>query len=199
MAELMDNSGPYNPNRKFEDFSKDFLIKLLKAYMSAYTLVDGFWNAEVRNTGKLDEEDIINCEIGVWRSLANSVQPNIAKLTNIQLPVKDVVEALKIWQIQPESNINPDIYLAETDIKSENHVILTIVRCRSLEWLEEHAPERIEPICHRIEVALMKEYCRAAHPYMRCEALKLPPRKNKDDIPCQWEIKLGTKKQGGAK
>ena len=68
MAELMDNSGPYNPSRKFEDFSEEFLIKLLKAYMRAYTLVDGFWNTEVRNTGKLAEEDIINCEIGVWKS-----------------------------------------------------------------------------------------------------------------------------------
>jgi hypothetical protein len=197
MAELVDNSGPYNPNRKFEDFSKEFLIKLLKAYMSAYTLADGFWNTEVRKTGKLAEEDIINCEVGVWRSLANSVQRNIAKLTNIRLPVKDVVEALKIWQIQPESNINPDIYLAETDIKDNNHVILTIVRCRSLEWFEEHTPERIEPICHRIEVPIMKAYCHALHPDMTVQALKLPPRESRDEIACKWEIKLEPKAPAG--
>jgi hypothetical protein len=197
MAELMDNSGPYNPNRKFEDFSKEFLIKLLKAYMRAYTLVDGFWNTEVRNTVKLAEEDIINCEIGVWRSLANSVQLNIARLTNIQLPVKDVVEVLKIWQIQPESNINPDIYLAETDIKDNNHVIITMLRCRSLEWFEEHTPERIEPICQRIEVAAMEAYCHAAHPDMTVRALKLPPRESRDEIACQWEIKLEPKAWAG--
>jgi len=199
MKELMDNSGPYDPNRKFEDFSKEFLIKLLKAYMRAYLLVDGLWNTEMRNTGKLTDEDIINCEIRVWKSLANSVPPNIARLSNIQLPVKDVVEALKIWQITPDSNINPDVYVAKIDIKDRNHVILSMLCCRSLEWFEEHAPELIEPLCHDLDVATMKEYCRVAHPDMQCEALKLPPRKTKDDIVCQWEIKLETKEQGGAK
>ena len=193
MAELMDNGGPYNPDRRYEDFSKEFLIKLLKAYQRAYILLEGFWGTEVKNTGKLDEEDIINCEVGVWTRIANTVQTGIAELSNIELPVKDVVEALKVWQIQPDASINPDVFLSKADIIDNNHVIFTLLRCRSLEWLEKHTPERIEPICHGLEVAAYQAYCSALHPDMTMRPLKLPPRQSKDEIACQWEIKLEPK------
>jgi hypothetical protein len=36
MPELQDLSGPFNPNLKFEDFSKDFLLKLMTEWQWAW-------------------------------------------------------------------------------------------------------------------------------------------------------------------
>ena len=194
MPELMDNSGPYNPNRKFEDFSKEFLLKLLKAYMRAYMLLEAFWGTEVKNTGRFNEDEYVELETKIWTRIANTVQPMIAKLSNIELPVKDVVDAVKIGQILPDNDINPDVFLSKIDIIDNNHAINTLVRCRTLEWLEEHTPELIEPLCQRFEVAAMEAYGRALNPDMTYRPLKLPPRQSRDEIPCQWEFKLEPKK-----
>ena len=48
MAELKDYSGPYVPNLKYEDFSKEVLVKLLKAYSRECNVLPAYWAEEVR-------------------------------------------------------------------------------------------------------------------------------------------------------
>jgi hypothetical protein len=48
MAELKDYSGPFNPDLRFEDFSKETLVKLLKEYSRLYLILHGSWHTLVR-------------------------------------------------------------------------------------------------------------------------------------------------------
>jgi len=48
MEELKDYSGPYVPNLKYEDFSKEVLVKLLKAYSREVNVLGSYWAEEVR-------------------------------------------------------------------------------------------------------------------------------------------------------
>ncbi len=41
--ELKDYSGPYNHHLKWEDFSKEFLVKLMKSWQGAYLGIQGAW------------------------------------------------------------------------------------------------------------------------------------------------------------
>jgi len=41
--ELSDYHGQFNPDLKFEDFSKDFLIKLIRRYAAGYLKLGEFW------------------------------------------------------------------------------------------------------------------------------------------------------------
>ena len=47
MAELNNYSGPFNPHLKFEDFSKEFLIKLIRRYAAGYMKLGEFWYEKV--------------------------------------------------------------------------------------------------------------------------------------------------------
>jgi hypothetical protein len=49
-------------------------------------------------------------------------------------------------------------------------------------------PDRIKPMCEVLEPAVIQKYL--INPKVKLKALKLPPRKSKDEIACQWEITL---------
>jgi len=189
MAKLQDNCGEYDPNRGLEDFSTDFLANLAREYAKAYLAMDGIWNGAV--TQQVGGQQAMDCELVVWQRMANYLLPKIAKLTNIQLPVKDLVEALKVWQITPDQ-LAPDVYSIKYDIKDSNHVIGTVTHCATLERFEKGALGMIETLCHRVEVAAVEAQCQVLHPRMKVTPLKLPPRKSPDEIACQWEFRLDT-------
>ena len=164
MKGLQDNSGDYNPNRKLEDFSAAFLANLAREYAQAYLAMDGFWNGAVRQ--RVGDKEALDCELVVWRRIAKYVLPRIAKLSNIQLPVKDVVEAIKVWQIGPDYAA-PDVYKISYDIKDRNHAIGTVSYCAALERYEKDSPQIIETLCRVVAVAAADEQCRTLHPRMK--------------------------------
>jgi hypothetical protein len=76
-------------------------------------------------------------------------------------------------------------------MKGENHGILTIKRCLSLEYFERHKDIALQK--HACEVLDGEGFQWAAHlfnPSMKAVPLKLPPRKHTGEIACQWEFKI---------
>jgi hypothetical protein len=52
MGELKDYSGEFRPDLQIEDFSKDFLVKLMRQWSAAYLRMTELWNdAIVRRWG----------------------------------------------------------------------------------------------------------------------------------------------------
>jgi len=183
MPELEDLSGPFNPDLKFEDFSKEFLLKLMGVWQYAWLqLTEAFMAAIEKRCGA---EVANECETEAWGAMSRKVNPRYAEIGKIEL--KTVVDSLKVIQL-PLDNIVGGLFVQEYDIKSPNHVIQTTKRCRSLEYFEEKCPERIQHVCHVTEPVLYKNYM--LNPKLKITPLKLPPRKSKDDICCQWELKI---------
>jgi len=187
MSTLHDNSGGYDPNRRLEDFSIDFLAKLAREYAKAYLAMDGIWNGTV--TQRVGFTEAMDCELVVWQRIASYMLPKIAQLSNIQLPVRDITEALKVWQMTPDQVV-PDVYSIKYDIQDGNHAIGTVSHCATLDRFEKNAPEMIEILCHGVEVEAVEAQCRVLHPGMKVTALKLPPRQSPDEIACQWGFEL---------
>ena len=183
MPELNDYSGPFKPDLTFNDFFKDFLLKLMHIWQYAWLQMDAAWFDAVKE--RFGEEASYDCATAAWVRVAERVNPRYAKIANI--PLKNVIDSMKVLQL-PLDNTTGGLYPVEYDIRSDNHVILTVKQCRSLLFFESKAPERIEPICQGLERQVMAKY--VANPKIKTTPLKLPPRKSKEEIACQWEFKI---------
>jgi hypothetical protein len=182
IPELTDLSGPFYPNLRHKNFSKDLLLKMMHAWQYAWLIMNGGYYDIVRE--RFGFEAANECELAAWTRVGERVNPRYAKMANIQL--NTAVDSLKALQLPLDSTIG--LYPAEYEIKSPNHVIATITRCRTLDYLEKDEPERIEPICYRLEKQITEKYL--INPKIKVTPLKLPPRKSPQEIACQWEFKL---------
>jgi predicted nucleic-acid-binding Zn-ribbon protein len=187
MAELIDYSGKFNSDLKFDDFSKEWLIKYIREISSDYLKISEYWQNEVQK--KFGQKQAMEFELACFTRAANEIFPRIARLANIQIPIKDVIEGLKMLQLIPD-NVSTGIYKNTYDIKNRDHVVMTVAKCGTLEFFEKKAPERIYSLCQTVDVGITKAYFRALNPDIEVEPLKLPPRKSKDEVPCIWDIKL---------
>jgi hypothetical protein len=183
MPELDDLSGPFNPHLRFEDFSKDFLLKLIHIWQYAWLQLDAAWFDVVKD--RFGIEAAYDCDVAMWLGVAGRCNPRYARMANIQL--KTVVDSLKALQL-PLDNTMGGLFPVEYDIKNENHAVVTVTNCRALLFCEREAPERIVPMCHVLEPQVIKAYL--INPNIKVTALKLPPRKSLEEIACQWEYKL---------
>lgn len=183
MPDLDDLSGPFNPNVTFADFSKDFLLRLMHVWQYAWLQMDAAWFDTVKE--RFGDQASYDCATAAWVRIAERVNPRYAKVANI--PLNTVIDSMKVLQL-PLDNTTGGLYPVEYDVKSDNHVIMTVKQCRSLLFFESKAPERIEPICNGLERQVMAKY--VANPNIKVTPLKLPPRKSPDDIACQWEFKI---------
>jgi hypothetical protein len=181
--EMNDYSGPFNPNLTFDCFSKEFLLKLMKTWQYAWLHMSGAWYEAVKSRWGDDAANA--CELEAWVKVGERVNPRFAKIANIEL--KTVLDSLKAVQL-PLDNTTDDLFRAQAEIINPNHVIWTIPRCKTLEVFERSMPERIKPMCEVLEPAVIAKYL--INPKVKLKALKLPPRKSKDEIACQWEITL---------
>ncbi|MFC1944877.1 DUF6125 family protein [Chloroflexota bacterium] len=64
MAELKDYSGDFIPNIKYEDFSKEFMARLLTEYARLYLLADGLWYSLVQK--EFGPEVPYNIDYDMW-------------------------------------------------------------------------------------------------------------------------------------
>ena len=183
MTELNDYSGPFNPRLVFDDFSKEFLLNLIHVWQWAWIQLDAAYFDEIKK--RSDDKTAFDCDLEMWLKCAERCNTRYVKIARI--PMKNVVDCLKALQL-PLDNSMGAIYPVVYDIKNENHAILTVQRCPSLEWCERNAPERIVPMCQINEPQIIEKY--KVNPDVRVTARKLPPRKGPDDIACQWELKL---------
>ena len=184
MPEIEDLSGPLNQHLKFEDFSKGALLRLIGAWQFAWLQQTEAWYSVLKE--RLGSEVADACELAAWLQLEQRVGKRYAQAANIQL--NTVEDSLKLLQVRLD-NTTGGFYEQYYEFKTPNHVIWTTHRCCSLEYFEKKAPERIVPVCHVLEPAVIAKALN--NPRIKVTALKLPPRKSPQEFPCcQWELKI---------
>lgn len=189
MKELGDYSGKYNPDLRFENFSKESLIRLIKSYQLSFVGLMGMWNTV--NRERMPAEEAFKLDADVYeRMLSKFSLPLVTQALNIQ--GNDVVTMLKYCQFAPDG-AREGLYECTYEIKNNNHAIMTFSKCPSLFYFERKGNFKdINSLCGPggVEERAFIEICRYFNPKMKCRALKLPPRKSKDDICCSWEFKV---------
>jgi len=184
--EMNDYSGPFQPDLTFNDFSKEFLIKLMHVWQYGWLHMTEAWYNAVKQRYGVNAAN--ECETQAWETIGERVNPRFPKVANIEL--NTVVDSLKCLQL-PLDNTTGGLFPAEAKIINPNHVIWTIPRCQSLEYFEAKEPERIKHVCHINEKKIIERYL--VNRNIKVTPLKLPPRKSPDEIACQWEFILEEK------
>jgi len=184
MEEMKDYSGPFKQDLKYEDFSKDFLIKLMRVWSYFYMEMASAWSEAVEK--HLDTETATQCEKEAWVRVAKRSMPRLAKKANIEL--NTVLDSMKLMQLPPDNTVM--MYPVELEIINENHVKQTTKTCTGLEyWEKNNRMDRIEAMCHGTAEKELNELY-AANPKVKLTAIKLPPRKSPDEPACVWEWTL---------
>jgi len=187
--ELADYNVPYKPDLEFEDFSKDALVRLIKAYRTIFVGLMGMWNTTNRKRMDVEEAFALDAEV-YERVLRKFYMPLLREAMNIQ--GDDVLALLKIFQVAPDG-AGGKFYEFDYDIKDRNHAVLTFTRCPSLFYFEAKGTEKdIQCLCGPggVEDRAFTAFCKLTNPKMQCQALQVPPRKSKDGICCKWEFKV---------
>lgn len=191
MGDLKDYSGSFNPDLKYQDFSKDFLAKLINRYSAGYLRLGTFWYdkmAERVGGEKLMFKDCVD----VWTKQAYWFIPKVAQTANIE--VKDIVDAMKVWQLILDGFLTGR-YTPQFNIKDRNHVIMSIKYCRDYMYFEKEAKDRVKTVCgpNGIEELTMIPYLQCLVPNAQLKQLAGPPGSGaptKEGMCCQWEFTL---------
>jgi len=185
MEELKDYSGELRPNLKMEDFSKEAVLRLWMAAVKLYLGLDGIWYSLIKE--RFDESTAKELDAEVWRRTTPlDVKWHREAMNNWG---NDVESVLKHIQIDAGSGaVFPGLIC---DLIDKNHGILTVKRCLGLDYWERHGETELQKHeCETVDAEGFQDLASLFNPKMKATALKIPPRKSKDEIACQWEFKL---------
>jgi len=177
-----DYSGEFDPGVTYADFSKDVLLKALKAYAAYIRKLDGTWYLAVKEN--TNDDTAVACDRLVWDTMEMHDVETTRKLFGIR--GDDVTALMKSLQMSPWTwNLEHHF-----ELRSPRCGIWTVTRCPTLLALEREGEGRERRICGEIETQLLQVRAHAINPRMKATPLVLPPRASGDEIHCQWEFVL---------
>lgn len=182
MPELADYSGKFDPGFSHDKFSKETLIRLLKAYSEYMLRIDGFWYLTVMD--KWGNDEALDSDIKIWEKCKLYEMRTISTLLNIQ--GDDVATVMKYLQVYPFV-WNWEYII---DLKNNNHAIYTQRSCTTLFALEREGKGRERQECHLVCQKVFNLDAHFFNPDIKVTGLKVPPRADYKDVACQWEFKL---------
>ena len=184
MAELQDYSGEFRPNIKYQDFSKEALARLLHAYGRLGIALDGWWHLTVRE--KYGKDEAIKLELATWDKGVPYEQRRVMKALNIQ--GNDVAACFKELQMDPQFCL--EIFDMTWDLKNNNHGILTVNRCPPMEIFEKQGDTKTMCAMCDLDYKAFEKIARFFNSNMHVITLKMPPRKDPNEIACRFEFKV---------
>jgi len=184
MEELHDYSGEFKPELKLQDFSKDALVRLIRAASRIYGGLDQLWYSLMKE--KFGEEMAGQLQEELWMKRGGSELEVRSICTEMKFFGDDVASYFKFLQLLPAMAT-----LMETDfeLKDRNHGTMTVRRCRPLERWERTGDTKLQKqMCEVIERKAYRVSAAQFNHNMKVRPLKLPPRESKDDFACKWEF-----------
>jgi hypothetical protein len=186
MSELKDYSGPFNPNLKLEDLSKEMIMKLVKEYQRAYLVVLGEWHRVMKE--RFGDVQAIECDNSQWMVAGPMVASFLCRAAKIK--PANVESFFKQMQIDP--GFPMEIFEMEWELVNPDLGYITVKRCTALMMNEMEGKGYEIPMCHVEECPTMINTAFIHNRNLVFRPVKMPPRKNPQptDIACKWEAKV---------
>jgi len=182
---------PFSIDIELEDFSKEFLIKLMKIWRSWYMTMNLVWYVLVEE--KIGTEAAGRMMIDVWLKTTEAEMEKFIPLLGANYKSKEdlktIEDSIKIAVLPPDGTIDKTLFAGSLDWDGPEHAKTVIHHCAMLEFFE--AIDNLEPLkrlCHIQEPVCSEAYF--INPRVKMLEIKTPPRKSKDEPCCMWEFKL---------
>jgi hypothetical protein len=191
MAERKDYSGEFDPDFRYEDLSKEALVRLAREYALIVHLLDrSVFTAIGLRYGQKAVEEIA---IQEWAGASPIYTQRMKQIMNID---GDGVSAIfKCLQLDPGF---PGHYMdVEYELISETHGFFQLRSCGALLDVEPFGERSIKGMCHTIEDGTFDVTAQAVNPKARIRPVHRPPQ-NLTERPnllatgphCRWEVTI---------
>jgi hypothetical protein len=189
--ELDDYSGPFEPDLRLSDFSKQGLMKLVEVGGEIYGNVNRNWYTEAIK--RFGQEVADEMHHAVWFADGGSGDHEnytISRLMNFR-DEDEVTTPLKVWQCLPAMSTRMTLTFQQT---GENEWEMFTPQCGVPEAGEAGGPEllayMVNKICGHLELFGFRHGAARWNPNIRIDPVKLPPRASSDEPHCRWTITL---------
>jgi len=183
-VELKDYSGPFKPDLRYTDFSREQLAKLYKlAHEYFMDLMDAF---SLYILGKYGLDAVVEAHNEIWFKGFNA---NSQKMFSegLNVPGNDIESMMKALQVDPAWG--PVKFKVTYEMPSKDRGVITVHHCPEVCILEDLGQEELlEVFCGKLDPDIMEDYARCFNPDIVTKCVERPPRKSKDDIYCRWEF-----------
>jgi hypothetical protein len=167
---------------KLQSLTRDELIDLVKLSSRMILAVDGFWYLSVK--GLAGNHKALERDNWVWDKVMKLYVNELASLLNVQ--GRDVADYMKVMGPRPEG-----LFIEErVEVLNRNDAIRTVTYCPTIAALEKEGEGRDAIHCSATCSAMRSKHSKLFNPAIDVACLKIPPRKSKDDIFCQFEYKI---------
>jgi hypothetical protein len=167
---------------KLENLSRDELIDLVKLSSRMILAVDGFWYLSVKELAGNDKA--LDRDNWVWDRVMKFYINELAKLLDVQ--GRDVADYMKVMRPRPEGLVLEEM----VEVLNRNDAIVTVTYCPTIAALEKEGEGRDAIHCAAACSVMRAKHSKLFNPAISVTCLKIPPRKSKDDIFCQFEYKI---------
>lgn len=187
-VELQDYSGPFKPDLRFTDFSREALAKMYMHSCEYLLLIMEYYQAWV--VGKLGMEGMHEMMRDVWGNEEFLKKLMASKKEYMGISGDDIETLAKDFQM--DATALPDkLYQCTHELPSKDRFIYTFRKCRGVDVLEAVDENLLGEMCRATCPPAITATALAYNPNIETKILKIPPRTQqmKDEgICCQWEF-----------
>jgi hypothetical protein len=183
MAERKDYSGEFDPGFRYEDLSKDALVRLVREYALIAQLLDRSVFAAIGL--RYGQQVVEELAIEEWRGASPVYTERIRKIMNIE---GNGVPAI-FKQLQLDPGFAQHYMDVEYEVVDENHGFFQLRSCGALLDVEPWGERAVTSMCHAIEDGTFDVTAQAVNPRARIRPVHRPPRVPAGRVPvCRWEV-----------
>ncbi len=174
IGERPDYSGPFDPDFRYEDLSKEALVRLVREYALIVHLLDRSMCAAIGM--RYGQEVVEELAIEEWRGASPVYGDRLRQVFGIE---GDGVEAIfKVLDVHYE-------------VVDDRHGFFELRSCGALLDVEPWGERAVTGMCHTIEDATFDVTAQAVNPKAHIRHVHRPPREPADRVPhCRWEITI---------
>ena len=167
-----------NTDQTAKKFSHEALARIIEASGRITVGIDGIYVSACQ--AKWDLETAYDLDAQHWKQSAHIDMRRVRQSVNIQ--GDDVETLFKCYQCMPAMIAKmPEV---EYDVKGKGHGILTVKRCRSLDYCVKHGLDGLQKhLCETIDMEGFQNTAACVNADIKVTPLKLPKRQRN-----AWEL-----------
>jgi hypothetical protein len=180
-----DYSGPFDPDFRYEDLSKEALVRLAREYALTAHILDRSICAAIGMRFGMEAMEAMAIE--EWKGASPVYGERLRRIMNIE--GDDVAAIFKVLQLDPGF---PAHYMdVHYEIVDEHHGYFELRSCGALLDVEPFGERMVTSMCHTIEDATFDVTAQAVNPKAHISHVHRPPRLPAGRVPhCRWEITI---------